>query len=253
MAPRKPSRSRGFLSESASTGGPALEEMTPVAQEGITGPTGPMGPTGPTGPSPELVTGPTGRPGPTGKTGPQGPDTGKTGPTGLAGKTGPTGPTSKTGPSGPTGKTGPSGPTGTKLAILRLGGRWRGLSCIEAPTALFFDLLRVEVPAGKTETREAVDPLFAEACEPGTLEVVATQPNVPLPGTLGAYVDRHNHVVVTCPACVDRPVAVVVTLAGVRCGVTARFPTFTPEQARRNQAFWDQALKESTQMQAARS
>jgi len=116
---------------------------------------------------------------------------------------------------------------------------------------MFFDLLRVEVPVAKTEARAPIDLLFEEACEPGSIEVIATQPNLPVPGTLGAYVDQHCHVVVSCPDSLPKSLSVVVTLAGVRRNVTARFPVFTEKQARRNRAFWDQALREGGQLQGA--
>ncbi|HUU90804.1 MAG TPA: hypothetical protein VM238_06295 [Phycisphaerae bacterium] len=192
-----------------------------MTQQGPTGTTGPTGPTGPTGHPAEIMTGPTG-------------------PTGRVGGTGGTGPTGGT---GGTGKTGQSGPTGPKTAILNLGGEWRGLSCIEAPTVLFFDVTEVQIPATASEGRVAVDPLFAEACEPGSVCVLAAQPNVPLAGTPGAQVSDDNEVIVRWPSNGNGGVSMRILLAGVRRGFTERFPVFTEEQARQNEAFWRQATQ----------
>jgi len=166
--------------------------------------------------------------------------TGPTGPTGRTGKTSPTGPTGGTGGTGRTGKTGPTGP---KTAILKLGGEWRGLSCIEAPAVLFFDTTEVEIPEAGIEGRVPVDPLFVEACEPASVCVLAAQPNVPLAGTPGAEVNGDNEVIVRCPSNGNGRVRVRVLLAGVRRGFAERFPVFTEEQARRNEAFWRQAVE----------
>jgi len=198
--------------------------MTEQGPTGPTGTTGPTGPSGPTGDPAEMMTGPIGL-------------TGGTGPTGGTGGSGPTGGT------GGTGRTGKTGPTGPKTAILNLGGEWRGLSCIEAPAVLFFDVAEVTIPATAAEGRVPVDPLFAEACEPGSLCVLAAQPDVPLAGTPGAEVSDDNEVVVRCPPNGDGEVSLHILLAGVRRGFTERFPVFTEEQARRNEAFWQQSVE----------
>jgi hypothetical protein len=127
--------------------------------------------------------------------------------------------------------------------ILDLGGKWRGLSCIEAPTVLFFDVAEVRVPATATEGRVPVDPLFAEACERGSLCVLSAQPNVPLDGTPGAEVSDDDEVVVRCPSNGNGGLSFRVLLAGVRRGFTQRFPVFTEQQARQNTAFWQRATE----------
>jgi len=209
--------------------GPASEEMAPRA----VGPTGSTGTTGPTGRP--GATGPTGHPGATGPT--RGP--GCTGPIGATGRPGLTGPP---GGMGGTGKTGNTGPTGGKYAILELSQQWRGLMCVEAPVAWFFDVARVMVPLAHTEIEAPIDPLFVEACEPGTLRVLSAQPDAPIAGTLGAYVNDENKVVVRCPSVPPKAFSVILTLAGARRGMAERFPVFSDEQAARNRAFWDQAI-----------
>jgi len=202
---------------------PASEEMAPRA----------VGPTGPTGHP--GVTGPKGDPGPTGRPGGPGP-IGPIGATGRPGEFGPPG-----GPGG-TGNTGNTGPTGGKFAILELDRQWRGLTCVEAPVAWFFDVARVMVPLAHTEIEAPIDPLFVEACEPGTLRVLSAQPDAPIAGTLGVYVNDENKVVVRCPSVPLKAFSVILTLAGARRGMAERFPVFSDEQAARNRAFWDQAI-----------
>jgi hypothetical protein len=75
--------------------------------------------------------------------------------------------------------------------------------------------------------------------------VLSAQPHTPVAGCLGAFVGEGSNVVVACLSDQARPLAVTVTLAGVRRGVTARFPVFTEEQARQNQAFWDRAVQDN--------
>jgi hypothetical protein len=143
---------------------------------------------------------------------------------------------------GGTGKTGNTGPSGGKYAVLELGRQWRGLTCVEAPVAWFFDVARVIVPLAHTEIEAPIDPLFVEACEPGTLRVLSAQPDAPIAGTLGASVNDENKVVVRCPSVPLKAFSVILTLAGARRGMAERFPVFSDEQAARNRAFWDQAI-----------
>ena len=217
--------------------GPLPEEMEPRAL-GSTGPTGPTGPGGRTGGPGHS--GPTGRPGRSGSPGRTG-SLGRTGRSGSFGRTGPIGPVGRTGFYGPPGKTGRTGRTGPKLAILKLGRKWRGLTCAEAPMAWFFDVATIRIPDGDDAVQAAIDPLFVEACEPGTIRVLTTQADTPLSGSVGAHVNAHNQVMIRCPPGLIRPLSVTIMLAGIRRGQTERFPVFTEEQARRNNAFWAQA------------
>jgi len=153
------------------------------------------------------------------------------------------------GRTGGTGNTGPTGPA-KKTAILQLGGQWRGLSCVEAPNTLFFDLAELAIPVGQAEGQAAIDPLFVEACQPDSIRVLSAQPDVPLAGTLGACVEQ-GQVVVRAPTTAARPVSVNVLLAGVRRNVTERFPVYTEEQALQNDAFWRQAVAADAAVPAA--
>jgi len=112
---------------------------------------------------------------------------------------------------------------------------------VEAPNTLFVDLTELAIPVGRADGRAAVDPLFVEACEQDSIRVLSAQPDVPLAGTLGAGVEQ-GEIVVRAPTVTARPVSVTVLLAGVRRSVTERFPVYTEEQARRNDAFWRQAV-----------
>jgi len=121
---------------------------------------------------------------------------------------------------------------------------------VEAPDTLFFDLAELTISVGQSEGRGAIDPLFLEACEPESVRVLSAQPDVPLAGTPGAVVEEGD-IVVRAPTVTARPVSVTVLLAGVRRNVTERFPVYTEDQARRNDAFWRQAVAAEAPVPAA--
>ena len=213
--------------------GPAVGSVPDGMEPRALDATGPTGPTGPSGPP--ARTGPLGRTGRTGGPGPRGP-TGAVGPPGYY---------------GPPGKTGRTGRTGPKYAILKLGQAWRGLTCVEAPNAWFFDVATIQVSEADAAVQAPIDPLFVEACESGTIRVLTAQSDMPIAGSLGACVNDDNQVVIRCPPGTVLPLSVTITLAGVRRGQTERFPVFTEEQAHRNNAFWGQATG-AREMAAAR-
>jgi hypothetical protein len=135
--------------------------------------------------------------------------------------------------------------------MLELGQQWRALLCIEAPVAWFLDVAQLRMEEADAEVLAPIDPLFVEACEPGSIRVLSTQPDMYLPGTLGACVTDDNMVVVRRPQDAPRSLSVTLTLAGARRGAAARFPVFTKEQARRNESFWNQPFRPSAQAAAA--
>jgi hypothetical protein len=117
--------------------------------------------------------------------------------------------------------------------------------------AWFFDVAQLRMEEADTEVLAPIDPLFVEACEPGSIRVLSTQPDMPLPGTLGVCVTDDNMVVVRRPQDAPRSLSVTLTLAGARRGAAARFPVFTEGQARRNEAFWNQPFDPSAEVAAA--
>jgi len=128
-----------------------------------------------------------------------------------------------------------------KTAILALGGGWRGLYCAEMPECRFLDVLRFE--AAGARSRVAIDPLFVEACEPGTIVVLAANPERVLPGR-AAFRVEDGQVVGEFEPPLHAAMPLVVTLSGIRRRATERFPEFTEAVARRNAAFWASAHKE---------
>ncbi len=129
-----------------------------------------------------------------------------------------------------------------KTAILQLAGAWRGLFCLEAPECRFLDVVTLRLEG--CSARCSIDPLFVEACEPGTLSVVSAVPDAPLAGSLGCRVEG-GEVVVEAPSPLTRPVSVTVVVCGLRRGASARFPVFSEAVARRNERFWAQAHEPS--------
>ncbi len=181
-----------------------------------------------------------------GGTGPTGAGSTATGPTGPTGSTA-TGPTGSGGPSGSAGTT---GPTGSKTAIVELGGKYRALYCTESPETRFEDIIKTELCS--PEQVIAIDPLFVEACEPGSLCIrsihsdcmglgysrvciVITSDEKP---QVRFYADKQIADVLKS---MTLPVCIAVT--GIRRGHTKRFEVFTREQAQRNNEFWSQATQ----------
>jgi hypothetical protein len=57
---------------------------------------------------------------------------------------------------------------------VEVGGKWRALYCVERPGVWFEDVMSITAVGG--ETSIAVDPLFIQVCEPGSVVVTAVQP-----------------------------------------------------------------------------
>jgi len=228
----------GVGADSIITGPTGPVQTGPTGADSLTtGPTGPIQ-TGPTG-ADSLITGPTG---PLNSTGPTGTQSITTGPTGPV-QTGPTGATSLT-----TGPTGPeiTGPTGSKLAIVKLAGKYRSLICIESPEALFEDVTTVTI---WDERPIEIDPLFVEACEPGTIKITACWAQGIGIGhsscdvsndqkTINFYADE-----VVATFMLKNGLTLTITMVGHRRGFVQRFKEHTKEQADANNAFWLAAIQ----------
>lgn len=111
----------------------------------------------------------------------------------------------------------------------------RALFCMEAPEVWFFDILRVPVK-GRAET-VAIDPLFLQVCEPGSLAVVAMAPDR-LAKCAGNIIAKHRRVT-RLKVTTDKPSTVTVTIAGIRKGFGGiRFPARTVRQMALNNQRW---------------
>ena len=135
---------------------------------------------------------------------------------------------------GATGATGATGPTGGKPAIVRLGGKWRALYCIESPEVVFVEFM--SHAASGEERSVAVDPTFVEACEPGTLRLVSVSSDDFGRGWVGGRV-------VDCRVEFSRSLGcgeiLNMMVMGTRRGFAGvRFTESTEEEARRNMAKW---------------
>lgn len=230
QSPRPPE----FVNLPPDNGGPG--EQGPQGEEGSRGYQGYQGLQGSRG-----AQGTQGAPGSQGATGPQGLD-GPQGyqgssPVGNAGDQGPPGfqgaPSMVQGPQGFGGPQGFRGADAEKGAMVRVSAApverpYARLFCSEAPEVWFFDF--VHIPAG--EVREAaVDPVFIEVCEPGSLFIQAV--DKPFKVFLSEDQTRVYSTTNTKP--------LVVTLYGLRkgCG-SRRFARHTAEQAAENNRFWKQ-------------
>ena len=159
--------------------------------------------------------------------------------------------TGATGASGAavTGATGATGPTGSKTAIVEVDGKWRALYCVESPDTRFEDLIETEIV--KSEQAIQIDPLFVEACEPGSLRIRGLHSEGAGLGHSRArigMVDDLPHVCFTADGHVSEmlqsgSLPICITVTGVRKGHTKRFEVFTREQAQRNNEFWSRATR----------
>lgn len=215
---------------------------------------GPPGPTGPTGPAGENATvpgppGPPGpdRPGPPGALGPPGGPIGPPGTPGTPGTDGPPGadavdpgPPGEPGPDGAPSLPGPPGEPGgpgDKLAIVPAGGRYVGLAVVEAAEPWFLDLIPWRISRAR-EVKIHVDHHFMQTIEPGSLVVLSVHGDQP-----GVMAKINGEILeISLPAKVAKATGGCL-VAGVRKGKAGqRLPRFTPEQMRRNAAWWSRAL-----------
>lgn len=160
---------------------------------------------GPPGPPGAPVTGP---PGPAGEPGPPGP-------LGMSGPPGPDGPPGPLGPPGPPGEPGPPGDDGdpSKTAIIANHLGIYGFAAVEAGDALFRDHLPwSKVKGAKGQEVIALDPVWLETIEPGTVKVESV------------VLDQS------------------VTVSGIRLGfLSSSWPRFSREQMIANHAFYSAA------------
>ena len=133
---------------------------------------------------------------------------------------------------GPTGVIGPTGPAGKECIVDTESYGFRGLSCIEAPEVLFFDIIKTEAKNGRAK----IDPIFIESCEPNSLSIISIQSNYP--HTYGGYIsNKELHFSSKDLAMNDE--SVVIMISGIRKGFGGRrLESRTKEQFNKNENFW---------------
>ena len=89
-------------------------------------------------------------------------------------------------------------------------------------------------------TTRAIDPVFVEVCEPGSILVSAIVPDLPIP--CGAKVQAGQLTVSLADSPMGLPTEATVTVRGIRKGFAGvRFPTKTKAEMEHNHAFWSRA------------
>jgi hypothetical protein len=174
---------------------------------------------------------------------------GDTGAGGATGATGPTGPSDgPTGPAGDTGPIGPTGPTGSKLAIIKLGGKYRSLVCMESPEAIFEDIYTISIDSVK-ESEIQIDTLFLEACEQNSIKVKCIHSEDVGVGFSRCHVAKSGKTIKFVPdesVCQfiksNNGLKLTISLFGIRSGHKGRFHVYSKEQAQRNTKFWNNAI-----------
>jgi hypothetical protein len=107
------------------------------------------------------------------------------------------------------------------------------LSAMEAPEALFYDHLHIDVPPGAMETRSRIDARFLASVEASSTVCVGVVPDRLM--TVAARVQGDVLHLFTEPG----PVTVQVTLKATRAGFAARrFPTATRAELERSHTMW---------------
>lgn len=138
------------------------------------------------------------------------------------------------GPQGPQGPSGPSGPQGAKAAIVSTSEGYNALSCIEAPSVLFFEVMTLMHCGFRTE--HPIDQMFIEVCE-DDLRVVSS--NCENPEQIGCRIENGMLVIETKN---EITAYVSCLIAGTRKGFSKfRFQRCSEEQYRANMKFWNVA------------
>lgn len=115
-----------------------------------------------------------------------------------------------------------------------------GWVCVEAPEAIFEDVIEVTAPSGQGHLRTdvSIDPRHVECCEPNSLRAVAVALSSPgwQPGTRVEHgvliVDWHLE------GWEQRPMTARITVEGTRLGHAERWREYTREQYEANVKFW---------------
>jgi hypothetical protein len=113
-----------------------------------------------------------------------------------------------------------------------------GLICAEAPEAYFEDLLILTNPERRQHLVAAIDPVFLDVCEPGSVQLTALVPDLPCP--VGGRVEGDVVLVATTPLSDGLvPSRITVRLTGIRKGLGGvRFARYSAHEAQKNLEFW---------------
>jgi hypothetical protein len=114
---------------------------------------------------------------------------------------------------------------------------------LESPETLFLDVIEAQVVSQMAQY--SIDPLFIEACEQGSLKVIAAHCDQMGLRSSKVYLQNGSlHICLDADTEFQRSRATLtvrVTVVGVRKAHTARWPEYTEAQANKNFAFWRQA------------
>ena len=130
--------------------------------------------------------------------------------------------------------------SGGKSCVLKLAGKYRKLYAAEQPEVRFEHTMTYTTD-GASESSFEIDPLYIEACEPDSIDVISVSPSTP--ALVGACVtgasvvlkikELHTHFP-------KIPSQIRVTISGVRRGFDGkRFEASTEEEKKRNSFFWN--------------
>ena len=115
--------------------------------------------------------------------------------------------------------------------------------CLEGPVALFEDFIKIKTHTGQLRASAAIDKLFVEICNPGSLFVASVSSSFPI--VHGETIENDEVVIYWNTVDVAVDLDLVIRVCGVRAGDRPRFPTFTDEQMKQNNAFWRSAYDDN--------
>ena len=135
---------------------------------------------------------------------------------------------------------------GSKFAIVPVRDTYLGLFCTEMPESRFEDIVEVTIPYGDLAATASLDRDYLATCEPGSVKIVSVVTNYP--ALVGAEVLCKDQdvcdIMVTLDTFCSNSVRVTMKVSGIRKGFrNTRFPTFSQEEMRSNNAFWSSSTK----------
>ena len=132
---------------------------------------------------------------------------------------------------------------GSKFAIVPVGEDYLGLFCTEMPESRFEDIVEVTIPAYAYDAQISLDPSYLATCEEESVKIVSVVTSRPV--LVGAEINWSDcAIMVTLGTSLAEELRVTMKVSGIRKGFRDnRFPRFSQEEMKANNAFWSSSTK----------